>query len=133
LWFQRWSSTFAAAIATPSHFAEMSESPKLSMPMLLLNVVRFVEEHQPNIVECELIDASGRSHLFIEKSAIVSDTEFWPTSAYPCPGSVACEVEEELQDPTGNLLLRVNTARPWSVESTMGETVFVVKASQVTR
>ena len=103
------------------------------MPTLLLNVVRFVEEHQPNIVECELVDARGQSHLFIEKSAIVSAEEFWPGSVYPCPGSIACEIEEELQDQTGSLLLRVNTARPWNVESKTGETVFVVHASQVTK
>jgi hypothetical protein len=100
------------------------------MSKLLLNIVRFVEEHQPNIVECELIDAQGQSHLFVEKSAIVSTVELWPTSTYPLPGVVACEIEEEWKNEAGSFL-RVNTARPWSVESIAGETVFVVNSSQV--
>ena len=88
------------------------------MPILVVKITRFVEEHQPNIVECVLTDAQGESHLFIEKSAIVSTKELWATSTYPRPGSIACEVEEEWKDEAGRPLLRVNTARPWSVEST---------------
>jgi len=101
------------------------------MPILVVKITRFVEEHQPNIVECVLTDAQGQSHLFIEKSAIVSTEELWATSTYPRPGSIACEVEEEWKDEAGRPLLRVNTARPWSVESTTGETVFVVESSQI--
>ena len=78
-----------------------------------------------------LTDAQGQSHLFVEKSAIVSTEELWATSTYPRPGSIACEVEEEWEDETGRPLLRVSTARPWSVESTTGETVFVIEPSQI--
>jgi hypothetical protein len=35
--------------------------------MLALQIVRFVDDYQPGVVECEFIDANGRPHTFIGK------------------------------------------------------------------
>jgi len=46
-------------------------------------IVRFVDEYQPGIVECEFADAEGRIHKIIEKIPIVTAADLWSDSAYP--------------------------------------------------
>ncbi len=99
--------------------------------VLEVQIDRFVDEYQPGIVECSLIDGHGKKHLFIEKLPIVTDADLWSDSLYPAPGAIACEIKREFEDPNGQTLLEVSTELPWHVESTEGETRFVVRASQV--
>lgn len=101
------------------------------MPAVTVQISRFVDEHQPGFVECILTDALGESHLFVEKVPIVSTDGLWSTSSYPQPGAIACEVEEQWQDAAGRALARVNTERPWGVESTAGTTCFTVLLAQL--
>ncbi len=97
-------------------------------------VSRYVDdEPQPGIVECVLVDAFGKSHFFIEKTAVVSNETLLATSTYPAACELACEVESEWEDQDGNSLVRVCTERPWCIESVAGETRFVVHSSQVLR
>jgi hypothetical protein len=103
------------------------------MPALTIVISRFVDEHQPGFVECELVDAQGERHLFIEKGPIVTEANLWASSTYPQPGSIACEVEAEWEDETGRALARVSTEQPFHVESQSGQSVFVVLAEQVRR
>ena len=101
------------------------------MPSLLVQIDRFVDEHQPGFVECSLVDASGKKHTFIEKSPIVSTEHLFFASEYPKPGLIACQVEQEFLGATGENLVQVNTNLPWHVESVVGETQFVVLKNQV--
>jgi hypothetical protein len=101
------------------------------MHVLLVQIDRFVDEHQPGFVECSLIDSSGKTHLFLEKVSVVTSSDLWSGSQYPQPGVIACQVERKLQGPEGETLVQVNTELPWHVESTAGETWFIVRASQV--
>jgi hypothetical protein len=101
------------------------------MQAISVSITKFVDEHQPGFVECVLIDALGRKHHIIEKVPVVSNADLWSNSEYPQPGFVACNVEAVWKDVDGRSLARVNTAQPWSVESTEGATIFVVLASQV--
>ena len=101
------------------------------MPALAVQISRFVDEYQPGIVECLFVDANGHRHLFIEKVPIVTTENLWSTSSYPRPGTIAGEVEAEWREDDGRVLARVNTERPWGVESTTGETHFVVLASEL--
>jgi hypothetical protein len=87
------------------------------MPAVTVQISRFVDEHQPGLVECILMDALGESHLFVEKVPIISTEDLWPASSYPQSGAIACEVEEQWKDAAGRWLVRVNTVRPWGVES----------------
>jgi hypothetical protein len=101
------------------------------MPFLLVQITRFVDEHFPGIVECELIDAVGNRHFFIEKVPVVSDENLCAESIYPCHGVIGCEVENEWLDDKGNLLVQINTDQPWHIESTKNEIRFTVFASQL--
>lgn len=101
------------------------------MPAVSISIARFIDEHQPGFVDCELIDAFGKKHMFVEKVPVVSSVPLCSTSIYPQPGLVACEVKARWVDDSGKFLARVDANSPWSVESTEGITVFVVLDSQV--
>ena len=101
------------------------------MPTVAVSILRFVDEYQPGFVECELTDAFGQIHSFMEKIPIVTGEPLWSNSTYPRSGGIACDVEQEWQDDAGRSLVKVNTERQWSVESTTGGTTFVVLSSQV--
>jgi hypothetical protein len=101
------------------------------MPTLLVEITRFVDEYQPGFVECVFVDAFDRSHFIVEKAPVISTEDLWSTSSYPRPGEVACEVVAEWLDEAGQSLVRVNTDRPWGIESTTGASEFVVFSHQV--
>src|SRR5215467_3408718 len=101
------------------------------MLYVAVEIVRFVEEHQPSIVECRLVDAYGQPHFFVEKCPIVSVEYLDAESTYPQPGSIACEVSSQWTDDQGRALREINTMRPWGVEATSGKHQFVVLATQV--
>lgn len=103
------------------------------MPALTVQIVRFVDEHQPGFVECVLLDAENKEHVFVEKVPIVSTEDLWATSSYPRVGTIECVIEQEWEDAEGRLIVRADTEHPWHVESSTGETSFVVLASQVLR
>ena len=78
-----------------------------------------------------MVDAFGQSHIFIEKVPIVTAEDLWSNSAYPRQGEIAIERLTERKDEKGYWLTRVSTKRPWGIESTTGETEFVLLASQI--
>ena len=102
------------------------------MPALIVEITRFVDEYQPGFVECAFVDAFGQSHFIVEKAPVVSTEDLRATSAYPRPGEIACEVVAEWQA-EGRSVVRVNTERPWGIESTTGASEFVVQSHQVAR
>jgi hypothetical protein len=97
-----------------------------------IQIVRFVMEHQPNIVECVLTDASGRRWHFLDKSAIFTEVYLDRRSAYPLPGILGCEVVREWTDERGRSIATIDTDRPWAISATTGETRFDVLADQIT-
>lgn len=103
------------------------------MTSLSIKITRFVDEGFPGVVECTLLDAEGVLHTFIEKVPVVSLESLWWDSDYPRPGVAECVIEAEWTDEQGRALVRVSTEKPCDIESTMGQTIFVVPASQVTR
>jgi hypothetical protein len=101
------------------------------MPVLAVEIVRFVDEHFPGFVDCLLVDALGKEHHFREKVPVVSAEPLDGHSGYPRPGAVRCLVEKGWNDAAGRSLVGVNTERPDGVQSTRGETAFIVFSSQV--
>lgn len=95
---------------------------------ICVSIVRFVDEHQPGFVACELKDAAGRLHTFIDKGPIFSSEDVWVDSVYPQPGTVRCEIIARFRDQSGRELIRINTGHPWNLESVDGVTDFVVDA-----
>src|SRR5215470_14679542 len=91
----------------------------------------YVEDYFPGIVECELLDAAGRVHTFIEKGPVVSDKWPGPEGKYPMNGTIRCEILERWHDPEGRDLVRVTTQQPDYVETKDGVMEFVVLSSQV--
>ena len=77
-------------------------------------------EPQPGVVACALVDAHGRTWVFHEKTAIVSDAALDASSAYPLPGVIACELLS--RGPEG--IATIDTARPWGVGALDGTTRF---------
>jgi hypothetical protein len=97
------------------------------MHAVKIAIVRFVDDHQPGFVECQLIDASGRCWSFIEKVPVVTTDWLDASSKYPQPGVIGCEVvEREGQTVT------IDTTKPWAIESVEGETRFTVAQGLLT-
>jgi hypothetical protein len=98
---------------------------------LRIQIVRYVEDYFPGIVECELLDAAGGVHTFIEKGRVVSDKWPGPEDKYPTNGSIRCEILARWHDPDGRDLVQVTTEQPNYVETKNGVMEFVVLSSQV--
>lgn len=98
---------------------------------LKVQIVRYVDDYFPGIVECELVDAAGHLHTFVEKGPVVSDKWPGPDDSYPMSGEINCEILEQWHDPDGRDLLRVTTEKPGYIETKDGATEFVVLSSQV--
>lgn len=101
------------------------------MPTLRVEIVRFVDEHQPGWVECRFTGAEGTVHTLIDKVPIFTQEDLWSDSAYPRPGVARCEVLEWSQDSQGRKLAHITIARPDGLESTNGVSDFVVLETQV--
>jgi len=93
-----------------------------------VTIVRYIsDEPQPGIVEFQLEDAHGRRWSFVEKTAaIVSSEHLDAQTTYPQRGVVAGEVIHRSIDAAGREVIRINTERPWRVESVEGVTQFEV-------
>ena len=95
-----------------------------------VEITRLVLDHNPNIVECRLVDALGHEHFFNEKVPIVTLENLDANSRYPRHGVVACQIiEKKLVD--NREVFRVNTDEPWHIESTIGEVEFDVFPEQL--
>lgn len=98
---------------------------------IAVQIVRFVDDHQPGWAECELLDADLHKHSFVDKIPGFSLELLDANSTYPRPGRIACEVVARWKDVHGRDLARVTTARPRSIESTDGLSEFIVFAAQL--
>jgi hypothetical protein len=102
------------------------------MQNLSVQILRFVGNHQPGWVACDLLDAEGRRHVFIDKVPIFTIEPLDAGSGYPKPGMVRCEVLKRWQDEKGLELVRVSTTSRDGVESTEGLREFTVFARLIT-
>ena len=99
-------------------------------PEIEVEITRFVLDHNPGIVECKLVDASGREHFFNEKIPVVTLERLDADSQYPRQGVIACRiVEKKLVD--NREVFRVNTEKPWGIESIAGEVEFDIFPEQL--
>jgi hypothetical protein len=97
-----------------------------------VTITRYLgDDPQPGIVECELLDVHGRRWRFIEKTAIVSTNALDAKTIYPQPGVIAGEVVNRSRDAVGREVIRIDTRRPWGVESIDGVVQFDVLAEHV--
>lgn len=57
-----------------------------------MRIVRFADEYQPGIVECQFRDVGGQLHSIIGKLPYFTSADLWSDSEYPQPGEVECRV-----------------------------------------
>lgn len=103
-------------------------------PLIAVQIIRFVSDDQPGFVECELEDALGQVHHFIDKVPVVAvDDVLSADSVYPAAGVLACTILAEWTDAQGRALVQVSTREPWYIEATDGRQEFVILATQLMR
>ena len=95
-----------------------------------VEITRFVDDHQPGWVECNLVDAQGKKHLFIEKAPVVSLEDLDAGSSYPRVGIIGCEVIERKRV-DGRDVVKIKTEKPWGIESVEGQASFDVLSDQL--
>jgi hypothetical protein len=99
---------------------------------IVVEIVRYISDQpQPGLVECRLIDAWKREWLFEEKTAIVSSDYLDSKTVYPQSGVIACQIIEERQSKDKQIVITVDTSKPWHVEALTGESRFDVLQSQI--
>lgn len=81
---------------------------------------------QPDWVDARMIDADGTEHFFEEKIPVVTDKHLRVDSVFPCQGIIACDVLSTWIADDGRALSKIDTSKPWGVESKTGATEFVV-------
>jgi hypothetical protein len=96
-----------------------------------VQIVRFLDPHNPGVVECKLVDAEGIAHTFVDKVPIFTTEMLDAESAYPQPGSIRCKIISQSQDPHGKPLVRISTLWPDGIESSEGHSEFVVRPNQI--
>jgi len=104
--------------------------PKVSAHVAV-EITRFLNADNPGWVECRLVDLSGREHLFHEKIPVVTTDDLWSDTHYPQPGVIAAIAVRRSTQPSGQECLTVDTAEPWDIESTTGETIFELGSHQL--
>ncbi|WP_367874050.1 hypothetical protein [Luteolibacter sp. Populi] len=96
---------------------------------LSITIIRYVDDGFPGWVECELLDAFGRRHRFMEKVPVVTRESLLQESSYPCGGTIACELVSAWADEEGYSLTQVDTSSPWGIESMDGVIKFTVPSA----
>lgn len=91
------------------------------MKAIKIQIVRFVMEHQPNIIEGRFTDAFGKEHIVHEKSPVISQFYLEADSEYPQPGEIACEIVNTWNDEKGRKIITVSSEKPWHIETLEGD------------
>lgn len=96
-----------------------------------VQIVRYVDDTQPGVVEARLRDAFGNEWVFVDKVPIFTEESLDANSLYPRRGVIACEVIKSWRDKRGLEIVTIDTARPYAVEAEGGEIRFDVLAEHI--
>ena len=112
------------------HLARIESSDPKQMIGLKVEISRFVEEGQPNLVECTFIDAHGQKISIIQKVPVISLEDLDSQSVYPQDTVIPCEVINRrlLHD---SEIIEIDTKSPWGIFSVEGESLFDVLPEQL--
>jgi hypothetical protein len=102
------------------------------MASVAVEIVRFVDASFPGTVEFVLHDALGAKWTFVDKVPVLSAEGLSEASGYPRPATIKCEV---VADPSATAagFVKIDTSRPWGIETKDGISTFVVRPSQLVR
>src|ERR1039457_6320022 len=102
------------------------------MTFVRVEITRWVDDYQPGIVECRLVDADGNEWHFIEKVPVVtSDRPVSASSTFPTEGAIACRSVAQMEDGGGRRTVRITTEHPFHVSAVDGQTIFDVRPDQL--
>ena len=96
-----------------------------------VDIIRWVDDTQPGVVACRLVDAWGREHTLIDKLPIFTAASLEQHCLYPQPGWLACRLIQRRYDPQGRAIITIDTEQPWHVVSTTGMSQFEVLSEQL--
>jgi hypothetical protein len=82
-------------------------------------------------VECRLIDALGREHVFVEKVPIVTEADLSESGSYPQSGVIACVLLGSNESDEGHQLVHIDLQTPWGVQSLAGRSQLDVFPEQL--
>lgn len=102
------------------------------MKAIKVQIVKFIDDHQPGFVECRFFDAMSNEHIVEEKVPVVTSVNLNEYSLYPLGGVIACEILSTKQNQDGKLIATVTTSKPWGVETIEGITQFDIFEEQLT-
>jgi len=101
------------------------------MAHILAQIVRWVSDDFPGVVECRFADRFGREWAIIEKLPILSVADLRSNSRFPQPALIACKVIAKHQDDAGREIVEVTTMTPWAITATDGTSSFQLYAEQL--
>ncbi len=104
------------------------------MPTLAVQMTRYIDRSFPGWVECVFYDAQGQQHTVHEKVPVIATpNKDLKDSDFPMEGELACKIETEWRDEAFGNLAKINTERPYGIESIEGSAIFTVRSSQLRR
>jgi len=99
---------------------------------LAVEIVRFVDNHQPGWIEVQFVDIEGKRHSLIDKvPTFVTSGRLDPETGYPQPGVIVCTILSTSEDKNGQTVAHITTTRPYCLESTDGLSAFDVLSTQL--
>ena len=101
------------------------------MPEISVQIVEFLSSDQPGFVAATLTDVDGVVHTFHDKVPVFTSAPIDADTQLPVPGLLDCIVLESFER-DGRKLVRIDTERPFDVESTTGNYRFLVAADSLT-
>jgi len=102
------------------------------LQVLKVLITGFIDDHQPGWVECRFADAWGNEHIVQDKVPILTDKDLDTNSEYPQDGVIAFEFIKTWTDQDGRTIYKINTEKPWGVETIKGLTEFDILEEQIT-
>ncbi len=102
------------------------------MPAVRAQAMRWLSgEPQPGLVEVMMTDASGRQWTFVDKWPIFSAQTLTDQTQYPVGVLIDCELTDEDVGGIDQNLVLISTEKPWGVQTTEGQTEFVIRRDQL--
>ena len=101
------------------------------MPEVIVQIVEFLSSDQPGFVAATLTDIDGVVHTFHDKVPVFTVAPIDAGTQLPVSGLLDCTVLETFSR-DGRELVRIDTEKPFDVESTTGSYRFLVAADRLT-
>jgi hypothetical protein len=98
---------------------------------LQAQIVRWVSDDQPGLVECQFKDAFGCNWSIIEKEPVVTNVDVWSNRVFPQPAWIACEICSQSRDDAGREIAEITTKSPCAIAAADGTDSFRVFTGQL--